>query len=77
MRGGGEGGFGATARLSWGTGVDSAEALGTEAVSEDVSGTAETPAHLNAQAASSLQWLLDCLPQSWSIGQQSTCADID
>src|SRR5262245_10877268 len=77
VRGGGEGGFGASGRLSWGIGVNSAEELAPEAVSEDASGTAETPAHLNAQAASSGQWLLDCLPQFWSIGQQCACAAID
>ena len=77
VRGGGEGGFGATGRLSCGIGVSSAEALGDEAISEDMSGTAETPAHLNAQAASSVQLPLECLPQSPAGGQQSACAEIE
>src|SRR5262245_10682274 len=77
VRGGGEGGFGASGRLSRAIGVNSADALAIEGVAEDVSGTAETPAHLNAQAASSLQWFLDCLPQSWSIEQQSACAEAE
>jgi hypothetical protein len=63
--------------LSRGIGANSAEEPGMEAASDDASGTAETPAHLNAQAASSVQWPLDCLPQSGSGGQQSACAEVE
>jgi hypothetical protein len=63
--------------LSRGIGANSAEEAGLEAVSDDASGTAETPAHLKAQAASFVQWPLDCVPQSGSGGQQSACADVE